>query len=1076
VKSILAILFLFFLICYGQQGVFPHQIYTIEKYKGNTQNWSAVQDKKGRLYFANTGSILEFNGTDWDKINVPTSALTTAIAIDSADNIYAGGYKEFGLLQPTLSGNLKFKSLLNDSIKASINRVWSIKYTKDSGIYAVSNECIFRYFNSKLTVIEPDTGKFFNLLTAEGRVFCNGFQGLLEIQGNKIKPVLNSNIHKVHRIRGISSYDENNFLGLSVKKGVFLLNKKDFSYQPLNIELNQKIKSLQPYAFVKLKEEEYAIVTNLSGIIVIDRSGSISAIYDDHSGASDNVGINAFMGKDQILWFLGNNGLSSILHNFSIDYINEESGLSVPIYNINQVDSHMIAHTATGVQIYKNGKFKFWVSKRGQSWLGKFDEEKNLYFTIIGSNLYAIKNDKIAFVDSGEVTYTFLKSRYKPNTIYKPYEDHIEILNYDNNKFNIEAKYKTKTLMRDLAEVGKDSLLFLTEDQKIGLIVFKEKEFEINYFGSQEGVNEDKNTNLLSFKNEKLYIFQNDTNYFLYNKKNATIEKFNFFSYFNVHSKDISVVAEGPKDQFAYLTASGKVIWAKRMFNGSFIVDSTSFNLFGKNQGYSQLYFDDKGNLLICSNNKIYRYNPNSYWNIQREWETEITKVTIAKDSAIFNGHFYKKNETNKVSFIQFQNDDLIPNIDYDFNELKFRFSGLDYHDPQKTTYSYKLQNFDNKWSKWSAQNEKEYTNLFEGNYTFQVKAKNVFGRESQIATYKFNINPPAYRTIWAYAAYVLSAIGIILIIIRINERRLKSENERLEKVVTERTKEIEEQKEEIQQQANILNETNALLKDTNLNLAVKNKSITDSINYAKRIQDAMLPKPEQLNKIFYEKCLFYKPKDIVGGDFYWVIDREDSIYWAVIDCTGHGVPGGFMSMIGNSILNEIVSEQGVEDVNAILDSMREKVIKSISGGVENVNEAERKDGMDVALCRLDKKTGTFDFAGANLNAWVFQKGELIEVKGDMQPVGVHKTIIPFQKQSLSTQKGDVIYIFTDGYPDQFGGSKFKKFKLQRMRKLLTQMQDKTMLEQETMVAEVFNSWKGENSQTDDVTFIGIKT
>ena len=237
-----------------------------------------------------------------------------------------------------------------------------------------------------------------------------------------------------------------------------------------------------------------------------------------------------------------------------------------------------------------------------------------------------------------------------------------------------------------------------------------------------------------------------------------------------------------------------------------------------------------------------------------------------------------------------------------------------------------------------------------------------------------------------------------------------------------------------------------------------------------------MLPKPEQLNKIFYEKCLFYKPKDIVGGDFYWVIDREDSIYWAVIDCTGHGVPGGFMSMIGNSILNEIVSEQGVEDVNAILDSMREKVIKSISGGVENVNEAERKDGMDVALCRLDKNTGTFDFAGANLNAWVFQKGELIEVKGDMQPVGVHKTIIPFQKQSLSTQKGDVIYIFTDGYPDQFGGSKFKKFKLQRMRKLLTQMQDKTMLEQETMVAEVFNSWKGENSQTDDVTFIGIKT
>jgi serine phosphatase RsbU (regulator of sigma subunit) len=193
------------------------------------------------------------------------------------------------------------------------------------------------------------------------------------------------------------------------------------------------------------------------------------------------------------------------------------------------------------------------------------------------------------------------------------------------------------------------------------------------------------------------------------------------------------------------------------------------------------------------------------------------------------------------------------------------------------------------------------------------------------------------------------------------------------------------------------------------------------------------------------------------------------------VDCTGHGVPGGFMSMIGNSILNEIVSEQGITEVDEILNMMREKVIKSISGGVKDVNKAERKDGMDVALCKLDKSTGKMEFAGANLNAYIFHKGELVEIQGDPQPVGAYKSIIPFQKHSFATDFGDSIYIFTDGYPDQFGGSKFKKFKFRRMRKLLHEMQKLSMSDQEKMVSDIFKRWKGENHQTDDVSLIGIK-
>ena len=178
-------------LIFGQQGLFPYQVYGPNDYNGSSQNWAAAQDSKGRMYFANTGVLLKFNGTDWEQINIGNTSLTTAVDIDKNDNIYVGGYKELGQLLPTRSGKLKFKSFLNDSLKNTINRIWKIKISPDSGVYFIANEGVFRYYEDSLYVIRPDSNRFVSLCEVEGRIFTNGPQGLHEIKGHQIDATRN---------------------------------------------------------------------------------------------------------------------------------------------------------------------------------------------------------------------------------------------------------------------------------------------------------------------------------------------------------------------------------------------------------------------------------------------------------------------------------------------------------------------------------------------------------------------------------------------------------------------------------------------------------------------------------------------------------------------------------------------------------------------------------------------------------------------------------------------------------------------------------------------------------------------
>jgi serine phosphatase RsbU (regulator of sigma subunit) len=258
------------------------------------------------------------------------------------------------------------------------------------------------------------------------------------------------------------------------------------------------------------------------------------------------------------------------------------------------------------------------------------------------------------------------------------------------------------------------------------------------------------------------------------------------------------------------------------------------------------------------------------------------------------------------------------------------------------------------------------------------------------------------------------------------------------------------------------------MVEQAHFKLEEKNQEIIDSINYAKRIQTAILPPDKIVKRYLPNSFILYKPKDIVAGDFYWLEGRENGVFFAAADCTGHGVPGAMVSVICNNGLNRSVREFGLTDPGEILDKTREIVVKEFEKSEEEV-----KDGMDIALCTLQGKT--LKYAGAHNPLWIVSNGELTEIKANKQPVGKFEPATHYDTHSIELKSGDTVYIFSDGYADQFGGDKGKKFKAKQLKDLILSIQDLSMDDQKQRLDESFENWRGKLEQLDDVCFIGVK-
>jgi serine phosphatase RsbU (regulator of sigma subunit) len=271
-----------------------------------------------------------------------------------------------------------------------------------------------------------------------------------------------------------------------------------------------------------------------------------------------------------------------------------------------------------------------------------------------------------------------------------------------------------------------------------------------------------------------------------------------------------------------------------------------------------------------------------------------------------------------------------------------------------------------------------------------------------------------------------------------------------------------------------LLEEKNSLIEHQKAIVEEKNKDITDSIHYAQRIQRAILPSAEYQKKLLPESFTLFKPKDIVSGDFFWMEKWGNKTIIAVIDCTGHGVPGAFMTFVAYSLLNEAVLEHGIDNPAAILNEMRRNLNKML----RQKNDSEViKDGMDISICALDLNAMTLEYAGAYNPLWLIRNDKLMETKANKQPIGVFLDTDPepFTNHVLGLQKGDVFYLFTDGYADQFGGEKGKKFKYRSLQDLLISIHQKNVSEQKAELDQAFENWRGNLQQLDDVCILGVR-
>lgn len=387
--------------------------------------------------------------------------------------------------------------------------------------------------------------------------------------------------------------------------------------------------------------------------------------------------------------------------------------------------------------------------------------------------------------------------------------------------------------------------------------------------------------------------------------------------------------------------------------------------------------------------------------------------------------------------------------LSYRERTVVFDYNSICLTNPDVVRYQVKLDGADNDWQPVTDQTKATYPSLAPGKYTFMVKARNsqgIWNREP--ITFSFVVKPPFYKTWGFILAMIIIGFLSVVAYINIRERNLKKEKIILEEKVEERTAEVVQKSMEIEE---------------------KNRDITASIRYAERIQRAMLPREDMFSDTF----VLFMPKDIVSGDFYWMYDNGDHQFIAVCDCTGHGVPGAFMSIIGHNSLHKVVREYGIIRPSAILDQLNTEVLKALM----QRNEETINDGMDMSLIAFDRKKFTVSFAGAYNPLYLVRNGEVMVYRADRFPIGM--TAISekksFTNQEVVIQPGDMLYMCSDGYADQFGSPDVKKYKSGNVKKLLAEIWSLPVEEQRKRLEDEILSWRGNLPQVDDILFVGTR-
>ncbi|MBK8884268.1 MAG: SpoIIE family protein phosphatase [Bacteroidales bacterium] len=571
--------------------------------------------------------------------------------------------------------------------------------------------------------------------------------------------------------------------------------------------------------------------------------------------------------------------------------------------------------------------------------------------------------------------------------------------------------------------------------------------------GSSNGLIELKNGSLKSLAEMdcQVYSVYNDngilwlgTDFGLAYIKNSDFDNIQFVSVGN--STVVKSIFPAKNRNYLWLgTNQGISYFNKTYFESDYYIDSKD-GLSADEITPAGLFLDRNGLLWIGTFHGISNFNMRAKSTISYTPECYIER-TLLNGRKIDNtdGHTFRYNQNNLI----------------------FEISALTYKSKESIEYEFYLRGTGNDYSSYHKGKEFKayYNNLPPGTYEFIYKAKgdnNIWGYAKK---YEFNIKTAWYNTVVFRALLIIAIALLIWLFYKQRVKSIEAQKRKLEEIVRIRTNELQLANLEIEGQRDLATAQRDKIIE-------QKKEITDSIYYSERIQRSLLPESGALRKILPEHFILFKPRDIVSGDFYWVTEKANFTYVAAVDCTGHGVPGALMSMLGISFLNEIVNKSGDMYPEEILNQLRNYIIKALKQAGQ-IGEA--RDGMDASLIAYDKSNGLISFSGANNPLYLVRNGELEEIKGDKMPVGIHERMDSFTRHTFNVKSGDTIYLFSDGYADQFGGPKYKKFKYANFKTLLVSLQPFPMEAQCCKLQETMNEWKGDKEQIDDMIIVGLR-
>jgi serine phosphatase RsbU (regulator of sigma subunit)/ligand-binding sensor domain-containing protein len=679
-------------------------------------------------------------------------------------------------------------------------------------------------------------------------------------------------------------------------------------------------------------------------------------------------------------------------------------------------------------------------------------EFKGLIMAGSNTGLYEIRNHKATWLIPNAYINQIVVSKYHKNTLLIAANKGLYIARYNAGKWDIKQHYLITDEINSISEIDSQTIV-LGDFGRIRILQNPFKKAEVKHYEHP------------GFLMESIYVRNLQNQLLLFSSSHVYLFKDNVISRYdnllNINELDYQVMIH--QNEVTWLKQLG---WKLYKNGQDYEVRGAEYlSLFSK---LDNIFLDEKDNIwVITEGNDLYKIENQKQDLYMPDLAISILSVS-SKD-----GSFLSENEIA---------------LKYSNNALRVSVSSPFYLKNNAVVYQYKLDGLMAEWSGWSQNQIIDFPFLPPGSYNLKIRSKSVLGNPSESIVLPVEIKKPFVQTTLFYVLTFIAIVLIGYIVIRLRTAKLKRDKQVLEQKVRERTKTISEQKEEIEVQRDNLAEQNEEILQQKEEITAQrdeievqknqieeqHSDIKKSITYAQRIQRAILQKESTIEHWLKEYFIFWKPRDIVSGDFYWINKVENKVIVVAADCTGHGVPGAFMSMLGVSFLNEITAKKENIESHIILNKLREYVKSTLS---QDGEEGEAKDGMDMSLMIFDFDANVAEFSGAFNGLYMIRDNELSEIKADKMPVSIYmKEADSFTKHEIKLRKGDMFYMLSDGFPDQFGGDRGRKFMRKPLKQMLLDMHQKSMADQKDTLENTLREWMGgQYHQTDDIIVIGVR-